>query len=396
MATASALEQYMLELLNAERLKAGVQALAFNGALNQAADNHSAWMIAADTFSHTGSGGSTPTQRMTGAGFDFLGSWASAENIAWASTRSPSGLEDEIKLLHGNLMDSPGHRANILNGTYREIGIGFATGQYQSWDSAFVTQNFALTRTNPFLTGVAFDDRDGDRFYDPGEGLGGIAVTAVSGTGQRYTTTTTASGGYDLALPAGSYAVTFSGGGYAATTRQAAIGSANVKLDLIDPARPAGTGTAANDTIYGTTGKDAISALGGNDRVYGGASADVIDGGTGNDSLRGGDGNDRHYGGAGRDSLSGDAGNDVLTGGLDADTFRFHGLWGTDRITDFENGVDRIDLRSTGLSFAALSVAQRDMDRDGRIDDVLIQGNGQSIVLLNEKVSGIGASDFLF
>jgi serralysin len=396
MATASALEQYMLELVNAERSKVGAQALAFDGALNQAADNHSAWMIAADTFSHTGSGGSTPTQRMIGAGFDFLGSWASAENIAWVSTRDPSGLQDEVKLLHDNLMDSPGHRANILNGTYREIGIGFATGQYQSWDSAFVTQNFALTRTNPFLTGVAFDDRDGDRFYDPGEGLGEMAVTAVSGTGLRYTTTTTASGGYDLALPAGSYTVTFSSGAYAATTRHATIGAGNVKLDLVDPARSSGTGTAANDTISGTAGKDVIAALGGNDRVYGGAGADVIDGGTGNDSIRGGDGNDRHYGKAGRDTLCGDAGNDVLTGGLDADTFRFRGLWGDDRITDFENRVDRIDLRSTGLTFAALSVAQRDMDGDGRIDDVLIRGNGQSIILLNEKASGIGASDFLF
>ena len=41
-----------------------------------------------------------------------------------------------------------------------------------------------------FLTGVAFDDRDGDRFYDVGEGLGGLTLTAVSSTGATYTTTT--------------------------------------------------------------------------------------------------------------------------------------------------------------------------------------------------------------
>ena len=386
----------MLELVNAERLKVGAQALAFNGDLNEAADGHSAWMITADTFSHTGSGGSTPTERMSAAGFDFLGSWGSAENIAWASTRGPSGLRDEVEFLHANLMESAGHRANILNGTYREIGIGFATGQYQSWDSAFVTQDFALTRTNPFLTGVAFDDRDADRFYDPGEGLGGIAVTAVSSTGARYATSTTASGGYDLVLPAGTYNVTFSGGDFGTVTRQVTIESANVKLDLVDPTRLGGLGTAANDTIYGTSGKDVIKGLAGNDRLYGGAGADVIVGGSGNDAVKGGGGNDRQYGGTGRDVLSGDAGNDVLTGGLDADTFRFRGNWGDDRITDFQNGVDRLDLRSTELSFGELSVSQRDMDGDGLVDDVFIRGNGQTITLLNEKVSGIGASDFLF
>jgi Ca2+-binding RTX toxin-like protein len=395
MATASALEQYMLELVNAERLRVGAQALAFDGALNQAADGHSAWMIASDTFSHTGSGGSTPTQRMIAAGFDFVGSWASAENIAWASTRGAAGFQDEVKLLHENLMASAGHRANILNGTYREIGIGFATGEYQSWDSAFVTQNFALTRTNPFLTGVAFDDRDGDHFYDPGEGLGGVAVTAVSGTGLRYTTTTTATGGYDLGLPAGAYNVTFSGGAFATVTRQVTIGSANVKLDLADPTGLGESGTAASETIHGTSGKDVIKGLAGNDRLYGDAGADLMSGGEGNDTLLGGAGNDRQYGGTGRDVLSGELGNDVLTGGLDADIFRFRGSWGADRVTDFQNGVDRIDLRWTGLSFGELSVTQRDMDGDGVIDDVLIRGNGQTVTLLNENASGIGASDFL-
>ena len=53
----TALEQFMLELVNAERKKAGAQPLAFDSDLNQSADGHNAWMIAEDTFSHTGSGG---------------------------------------------------------------------------------------------------------------------------------------------------------------------------------------------------------------------------------------------------------------------------------------------------------------------------------------------------
>ncbi len=221
----SAYEQFMLELVNAERAKSGAQALAFDLNLNTAAEQHSAWMIATDTFSHTGAGGSSPTDRMKASGYVFKGSWASAENIAWASTRAPAGLQDEVQLLHANLMNSPGHRTNILDGTYREIGIGFETGEYQGWTGAFATQDFARSGAVPILTGVGFDDRDGDRSYDVGEGMGGITVKAVGASGAAYTTRTTGSGGYQLDLTAGAYTVTFSGGGIVTTTRKVTVGT---------------------------------------------------------------------------------------------------------------------------------------------------------------------------
>ena len=59
MSQANVYEQYMLELINADRASAGAQPLAFDGDLNESAEGHSAWMSATDTFSHTGSGGST-------------------------------------------------------------------------------------------------------------------------------------------------------------------------------------------------------------------------------------------------------------------------------------------------------------------------------------------------
>src|SRR3954452_18435889 len=86
MAEPSALEQYWLELINSERTSRGEQPLAWNGALDQAAEDHSQWMIATDTFSHTGANGSDPTERMTAAGYALDGSWAAGENIAWATT----------------------------------------------------------------------------------------------------------------------------------------------------------------------------------------------------------------------------------------------------------------------------------------------------------------------
>ncbi len=71
----SVLEQYMLELVNAARAKVGSQPLAFNLNLNQAAEDHSQWMLATDEFSHTGAGGSQPDQRMSAAGYGFSGFW---------------------------------------------------------------------------------------------------------------------------------------------------------------------------------------------------------------------------------------------------------------------------------------------------------------------------------
>jgi serralysin len=392
----TALEQFMLELVNAERKKAGAQPLTFDSDLNQSADGHNAWMIAEDTFSHTGSGGSAPTARMKAAGYAFTGSWASGENIAWASLRGPGGLTDEVRLLHTNLMNSPDHRANLLNGNFREVGIGVATGEFQGWQAAFATQNFARSGSKAFLTGVAFGDRDGDRRYDPGEGLGSVSVKAVGADGGTHRTSTLAAGGYDLALPAGSYAVTFSGGGVAPVTRTVAIGTRSVKLDLVDPSAGAVDGTAGADSLAGGSGNDVIKGLGGNDRLSGLAGHDSLHGGPGRDALNGGAGNDRLSGQAGRDVLNGAAGNDRLSGGPDADVFRFRGGWGQDRVADFKDRVDRLDLRSTGLDFDDLSIARRDLDRDGVADDTLIGIGGRSIALLNFKTAALGPADFLF
>ena len=400
MSQATAFEQLMLELVNAARRKAGVQPLAFNSALNTAADRHSDWMIATDTFSHAGSGGSTPTQRMTKAGYKFSGAWTTGENIAWASTRAPSGYQDEVQLLHKNLMNSPGHKANILKGTFREIGIGFDTGSFQGWNGAFVTENFAKSGSKIFLTGVAFDDRDGDRFYDVGEGLGGMTVTAVGAGGAR-SATTGAAGGYSLALSAGTYKVTFSGSGIAPVTKTVTIGSKNVKLDLVDPA----TGPAFAKAIAGPSGHDTLDGTSGADTIKGGAGVDVVNGRDGADRLYGGPCKDKLSGQAGSDRLSGEggndtrnggAGNDVLKGGSGEDTFRFGGSWGSDRVDDFENGSDRLDLRGEALSFGEVSIRQRDADGDGRVDDAVVEADGQTITLLNVKASLLGAADFLF
>ena len=329
MSNASDLEQYMLELINAERAAAGVAPLAFNGDLNESAEDHTAWMLATDTFSHTGAGGSSPGDRMAAAGYQFTGSWTWGENIAMQSERGAPGYQDDVADLHESLMNSSGHRANILSGNYREIGVGFMDGEYNGWDVATVTQNFARSGSGLFLTGVAYQDQDGDDFYDPGEGLDSIRVSISNGD-NTVQTTTTVSGGYQAALTNGTYTVTFSADGQTISTHQVTIAGQNVKLDLIDPEIDGdGGATAGDDVLVGDAGANTIDGLGGDDSLYGVEGDDLLIGGSGGDRLAGGDDADSLVGNDGADNLKGEAGNDwidagsgddVATGGDGADS----------------------------------------------------------------------------
>ncbi|MEM9495964.1 MAG: HYR domain-containing protein [Pseudomonadota bacterium] len=106
-------------------------------------------------------------------------------------------------------------------------------------------------------------------------------------------------------------------------------------------------GGDGNDDIDGGSGSDRITAGKGRDTVDGGSGNDNIDGGDGRDSLDGGTGNDTLIGGAGRDTLTGGTGNDLLEGGSGPDTFIFDGVFGNDRITDFNINQDTLDFGGT-------------------------------------------------
>nr|WP_321249414.1 CAP domain-containing protein [uncultured Ruegeria sp.] len=145
MSTANTFEREMLALINQERTSRGLNQLKLETQLNDSSENHSSWMLNTDTFSHTGSGGSSATQRMENAGFDLEGSWRTGENIAWQSERGAPGISNDVAQLHQGLMNSPGHRANILKPEFEYIGIGIETGDMQGFDAVMVTQNFAAT-----------------------------------------------------------------------------------------------------------------------------------------------------------------------------------------------------------------------------------------------------------
>jgi uncharacterized protein YkwD len=105
----------VVEETNVYRSRAGCPALRLDTQLNSAAQRHSDDMARNNFFSHTGSDGSSPWDRIHDAGYDFTGA---AENAA-AGQRTPQ----EVVAAWYN---SEGHRANMLNCSYQDIGVGYA------------------------------------------------------------------------------------------------------------------------------------------------------------------------------------------------------------------------------------------------------------------------------
>ncbi|MFY4717167.1 CAP domain-containing protein [Streptomyces sp. LaBMicrA B280] len=127
--TASGVTAQIVRLVNAERAKAGCRPLTLDAKLTKAAQEHSADMAAHQNMSHTGSDGSDPGTRITQAGYTWS---AYGENVAY-------GYSTAAEVMAG-WMSSPGHRANILNCGYQEIGVGLAQ------PDSYWTQDFGTAR----------------------------------------------------------------------------------------------------------------------------------------------------------------------------------------------------------------------------------------------------------
>jgi uncharacterized protein YkwD len=126
-------------LLNGERADRGLATLRPNERLRRAAVGHGADMVAHGYFSHSGRDGSQPAQRIRAAGYlSSGGSWRIGENLAWGT-----GALATPKAIMTAWMSSAGHRANILQPAYREIGFGLISGNPASATGAgatFVTE----------------------------------------------------------------------------------------------------------------------------------------------------------------------------------------------------------------------------------------------------------------
>ncbi|MFE7900831.1 CAP domain-containing protein [Streptomyces sp. NPDC057424] len=121
----------MLALVNKERAAAGCSPVTANDRLTRAADDYSDVMASSGVMSHTGPDGSTMTTRVEAAGYQ----WSTlGENIARGQADAASVMK--------SWMNSPGHRANILNCSFKELGVGVQFGDGGPW----WTQNFGAGR----------------------------------------------------------------------------------------------------------------------------------------------------------------------------------------------------------------------------------------------------------
>lgn len=109
-------EQAMLNLINKERAAAGLQPLTMDAALSQVARMKAEDMIRNNYFSHQSPTYGSPFDMMKSNGITYR---YAGENLAGAP---------DVNTAHTNLMNSSGHRANILKSEYTKVGIGSASG----------------------------------------------------------------------------------------------------------------------------------------------------------------------------------------------------------------------------------------------------------------------------
>src|SRR5690606_17489180 len=112
-------QQEILSLVNKERAAAGLSALELDTKLNEVATEKARDMAVNNYFSHT-----SPTY---GSPFDMLSEFGvsyrtAGENIAYGQTSEEQVMND--------WMNSPGHRANILNANYTKLGVGYVQGKW--------------------------------------------------------------------------------------------------------------------------------------------------------------------------------------------------------------------------------------------------------------------------
>ena len=125
-ATVLSYEREVVRLVNEIRAENGLRALTYNWELGRVARYKSEDMRDNGYFSHQSPVYGTPFEMIKSFGISYR---SAGENIAWGQ-RSPQAVVDAW-------MNSPGHRANILNASFTEIGVGYAaSGNY--WTQMFI------------------------------------------------------------------------------------------------------------------------------------------------------------------------------------------------------------------------------------------------------------------
>ena len=196
--------------------------LAINPFLLLSARSHSQWMVDTDTFSHTGAGGTSSKERMIAAGYLLGGFWGTGGKHRRGLEHRPPGSHRHRQ--RATTRDFSSARATARTCSTRNTmrpalasgpACGSRVGVTYPYGS-LATQNFAYSGSSPspdgpFITGVVYQDLDGDNFYTPGEGVSGVTITPSAGA---YHAVTSGSGGYSIPVgsAAGTSILTFTGG----------------------------------------------------------------------------------------------------------------------------------------------------------------------------------------
>ncbi len=127
-------------LVNAERAARGLRPLRGNPRLAGAARRHARDMVSRGYFSHTSRSGASFLDRIRNTGYtQGRRAWTVGENLAWGT-----GMLSTPGEIVPAWMASPSHRANVLNGEFREIGIGIALGAPESRAEVAATYNIGF------------------------------------------------------------------------------------------------------------------------------------------------------------------------------------------------------------------------------------------------------------
>lgn len=278
--------------------------------------------------------------------------------------------------IYGNTGDDTvdgGNGADYLDG-----GLGYDTLTYANSSSA-ITINLATGAAGggdatgdtvfgfEYVTGTAFDDTFTGN-------SGSNSFLAGNGNDIFYV-----SGGVDNFYGgAGTDVASFAGFGFA------------VWVDLLDTSMEvyhrSGSNVAAGSwqTLVNLSEVENVIGTSFDDEMYGNTWANMFIGGAGNDKLSGA---------AGMDILNGGLGNDSLTGGTEADRYAYSsGIFGNDIINGFQDGLDKIDLTGSGLTFSSFTASQIGSDT---ILSYFDGTNTSTIKLAGMAIASIDANDFI-
>lgn len=138
--SAAITQESVFTLTNQSRKENGAKSLRYNQVLERAAQDKANDMLAKQYFAHNTPDGKTPWDFIKKQGYQYL---SAGENLA------VHFFDDHT--LQEAWMNSPGHRANILNTSFEEMGVGISRGFFENHDTTFVVEMFGLPAEQPIV-----------------------------------------------------------------------------------------------------------------------------------------------------------------------------------------------------------------------------------------------------